>query len=153
MKEKDTESSEQDLRERVIRQFMDTIREMVTLEIGNNPDIMEQKEAVNVAQYIQKSVFEVFRHWTQYKRFPIFQLVIFGDHKGGSMVQMDLTPSPIIQEMWQLRDLSRMLKETIDAWDLKIQESGGGLPDMEMGKVKADISAYQAIADHIKKGE
>ena len=151
MKENDTENTKRDFRERIVKQFMDTLREMCMHEIGDNPDILEQKEAVNIAQYVQATVFGVFKHWREYHRFPLFQVVLYGDHKGGSMVHMDMTPSGVIQEVWQLPKLAGMIKDTIDKWDLEIQRSGSDLPDMGMGRVTVDISAYQAIAEHLKK--
>ena len=153
MKDEDKKSSGKDFRERIVKQFMDTIREMCMHEVGNNPDQIEQKEAVMVAQYIQTSAFQAFKMWREYKRFPLFQIVLYGDHKGGSMVNMDMTPSRTIQEVWQLPKLAKMIKDTIDKWDLQIQESGGQLPDIKMGQVAVDLSAYQAIADHLKKSE
>ena len=153
MKDEDSRISDQDFRERIVKQFMDTIREMCMHEVGDNPDEVEQKEAVMVAQYIQASTFRAFKMWREFRRFPLFQYVVYGDHQGGSRIEMEMTPSHVIQEAWQLKVLAKMIKETTDEWDLKLQESSGELPEMKMGRVEVDISAYQGIMDHIKETE
>ena len=141
----------QNSKEGAVKQFIDVLRIMVRLEIGDDADQIEEKEAVMVAQFLQATTMNTFKMWREYRRFPLFQLVIFGDHKGGSMVQMDVTPSKVIREVWQLGSLSKMLKEVIDNWDLDIQASTNQPPDIGMGQVNVDLTAYQGIMDHLKK--
>lgn len=151
MSEKNASSSVQDSKAKAVQHFMDLLRLMAHLEIGDNPDEIEMKEAVLVCQYIQKITFDAFKTWREYRRFPIYQLTFYGDHQGRTLCQPEMSPSRTIQEMWRLKDLTRILMEATEKWDGLLQDTGNELPDLKMGKIKVDdMVAYSAIKEMIK---
>lgn len=139
MKEKDADCSVQDSKVKAVQHFMDVLRLMANLEIGDNPDEIEKKEAVLVCQYVQKIAFDAFKTWREYRRFPMYSLVFFGDHKGHTMCNVEMTPSKTIQEAWRLRDLTKILMEATQKWDELLQSMSNEPPDLKMGQIKKDV--------------
>ena len=133
--------------------FFDVLRAMLRLEIGDKPSLVEEKEAIYIARYIQGIIANAIGYWRDYRRLPLLKWEIYGDHTGGSLVDAYMSPDTQMIHQFMLRELANKLKEATDEWDLELQARHIPVPDMDIGKVKADMGQYTAIIDHIKKGE
>jgi hypothetical protein len=131
--------------------FFDVLRAMVRIEIGDNPSLSEEKEAIYIMNYIQGIVTNAIGYWRDYKRIPLFKFELYGDHRGTSLVDMYMSPDAQMMHQFMLRELAYKLKEASDKWEIEWQARDIPVPELGMGKVTAELSAFQAIRDHIKK--
>ena len=141
-----------DKKKEAVEVFFDVLRIMLRLEIGDNPSIPEEKEALYIANYIQGVVANAIGYWRDYRRLPLLKWEIYGDHRGGSLVDAYMSPDSEMMHQFMLRELAYKLKDATDKWDLELQARHIPAPDLDMGKVNAQLEQYTAIIDHIKKG-
>ena len=138
-----------DKKEEAAEMFFVALRKMLFAEFGKRMDTTEEKEALYIAEYIRGLTEKAFEYWREYRRLPIYQWVLFGDAKGGSMVDIYMTPDMEKIEGWMLKRYTHILLEATNKWDLELDARG--IPKPDMGQIEVDSVAYSALAKHIKE--
>ena len=131
-------SKQKEIAEKII-QFVEYL---VGSILPEKPNELDFKEGEYLCKYLSERFAETLNQYENFKRIPIFQLVIYAGHDGKSNVSMVASPEPEILRNFRLPELGSGLKKAIDEWDVSLDS-----PPEEKG----DMTAYQAIQAHIKK--
>jgi hypothetical protein len=145
----------EELRGDPINKLFEVLKELIIDHFGGDVNALEpteEKEGLYLIKYIQGIIGNALEYHKLYKRLPLFQYTLFGDHTGRSLVDMYMSPDMEMVEGFQLRKLAQMLIDETDKWGAMKESNPDDLPPLEMGKITIeDMDPYSALKDMLKK--